>query len=131
MDWSRVYGQPRGSTPPIRLPNGQWLSLFHSHVEEPLPARRYFVGAYRFSNKSCNYQPTRFAKRPLLTGSLRDGLPWDPNTSPESFAVIFPGSADVSADGKFLRVVSGLNEHSVCWHQFDTDKFFEELNGRR
>lgn len=130
-DWNQTYGQPRGSTPPIRLPNGNFFALFHSHKEEPLPTRRYFVGAYRFSGQSSNCQPVRFTRKPILSGSLRDGLPWDPNTSPESPAVVFPGSVSFSPDGSELLVVSGLNEHSVCWHRFEFDKILKELNWGR
>lgn len=128
--WERLYGQPRGGTPPIPCPGG-WMSLFHSSVEEPFPTRRYFVGAYRFSQKGSNYQPAAFTRSPLLEGSLRDGLPWKPTESPESPAVIFPGSAHLSDDGKSLEVFSGLNEHSVAWHSLPVEKIFQEMRLRR
>lgn len=112
--WVENYGQPRGSTPPVRVKEG-WLSLFHSHTVGAMPSRRYYVGAYLFSSRESNFQPNYFSKRPLLVGSLRDGFAWRPEDEDFNPAVIFPGSLELSPDGGIFTI-SGLNEHSLAWH---------------
>jgi hypothetical protein len=122
--WSRAWGDPRGGTMPVKV-GGSWLSLFHSHREEPIIRRRYHVGAVCFSSEHASFQATQFSKRPLFTGSLNDGLAWMLGSSVGfSPQVLFPGSAELTEDGKALFVVSGLNEHSVAWHQVPLEKLF-------
>lgn len=115
--WNAKYGQPRGGTPPIRF-GRHWLTFFHSHLADLDCGRRYFVGAYLFEGPGNNYQPAKFTRVPLLTGSKQDGF-----SMPLSFrsvlfnpAVIFPGSAEYSDDQKFIKVVSGLNEYALVEH---------------
>lgn len=122
--WSRMWGEPRGGTMPVKI-GGNWVSLFHSHREEPIIRRRYFVGAVSFSTEHASYQALKFSKQPIFTGSLNDGLAWMLGASVGfSPQVLFPGSAELSDDGKSLFVVSGLNEHSVAWHQMPLEKIF-------
>lgn len=87
------WGEIRGGTPPVKLPSGEWLTIFHSSLPGPQAPhwRRYFAAAYTFEDKP-PFRITSISHRPLLAGSAADGHAHDPrNTDSWKPYVVFPG----------------------------------------
>jgi len=83
IEWD--YGTIRGSTPPVRLSDDEYLSFFHSRkVDTGLPGKvRYYAGAYCFEAKE-PFRITRFTEQPVFVGSEKD-TQWD-----SQLACVFP-----------------------------------------
>lgn len=75
--WS--WGSVRGGTPPIRMPDGTFLSVFHSSLPTEVPPHfvRYYGAAYTFEGKA-PFTPLKISARPVMSGSEEDGHQVDP-----------------------------------------------------
>jgi predicted GH43/DUF377 family glycosyl hydrolase len=105
------WGTIRGGTPPIRLPDGSWLTIFHSSSPHPFPPhwRRYYAGAYTFLPEP-PYTITSISQKPILTGSEEDGHAYDPrNVDSWKPFVVFPSGAIVKGGSIFVSY--GVNDH--------------------
>lgn len=104
------FGQMRGGTPPVRLPDGNLLSIFHSSVPTEIKPHyvRYYGAAYTFSGKP-PFTPLQVSTTPLMVGSESDGHRMDPR-NPDRWKpyVVFPcGLVD---DGDNWLVSLGVND---------------------
>lgn len=106
LPWN--YGEPRGGTMPIQV-GDEYVCFFHSSMTWQKPKRRYYMGAYTFSNQP-PYEILRFTPEPLMAGSEDDfrslGGP----------LVIFPNGA-VLRDGGWI-VAFGVNDEACGWVKF-------------
>lgn len=104
------FGQMRGGTPPVRLPDGNYLSVFHSSIPTEIKPHyvRYYGAAYTFSGKA-PFEPLQVSTRPLMVGSESDGHRIDPRyTEGWKPYVVFPcGLVD---DGESWLVSLGVND---------------------
>lgn len=73
------FGIVRGGTPPLRQPDGSFLTMFHSsiHTEVAPHFVRYYAAAYTFQGQP-PFAPLRISTRPLMAGSEADGHQVDP-----------------------------------------------------
>jgi predicted GH43/DUF377 family glycosyl hydrolase len=73
------WGEVRGGTPPIRMADGNFLSIFHSSLPTETPPHfvRYFGAAYSFEGKP-PFKPLGISMAPLMSGSEEDGHQVDP-----------------------------------------------------
>lgn len=73
------FGVLRGGTPPLRQPDGTYLSIFHSSVATEVAPHfvRYYGAAYTFEGKP-PFAPLRISTRPMMVGSEADGHQVDP-----------------------------------------------------
>lgn len=111
QEWVARYGEMRGSTPPILLPDKRnRLVFFHSHVCDPVFGRRYALGAAVLSSRSNGYRTLRMSKRPLHIGSAADGFSGRIQNIDWPALVFFAGSAELLGDTVVLA--GGLND---CW----------------
>lgn len=106
------WGTMRGGTPPIKLKDGNWLTVFHSATAYPIAPywRRYYAGAYVFEGKA-PYRITAISQRPILAGSEHDGHAHDPRNI-ESWKpfVVFPSGIIAGATGGW-HVSYGINDY--------------------
>lgn len=112
-EWQRRWGQLRGSTPLVRLPDvkrEQWLCLTHSHEYDSVWGRRHYVGAAVLSSRQNGYRTLRVSKKPIFIGSAADGFGGKIEDVDWPAALFFPGSAELTAEGT-LRIAGGLNDH--------------------
>ena len=86
-DWDAKWGFISGGTPPVLLPNGEYITFFHSfnsqNRENNKVPREYFTGAYCFEGKP-PFKVTKMTPEPLTW----DGLYKTKTQSPHK--VIFP-----------------------------------------
>lgn len=75
--WTSMWGEMHGGTPPIRLGCGSHLSFFNSFIHHDEHQRRYVIGAYVFAKRRHSYKITHIIDAPLVIGSERDGFLWD------------------------------------------------------
>jgi predicted GH43/DUF377 family glycosyl hydrolase len=89
-DWDASrwkHGEPRGGTPPIIGPDGNYWSFFHSSIDKAVrDKRRYYTGCYSFEPKP-PFRVLQCTPESILTGSRRDR--WSPGKP----AVVFAGGA--------------------------------------
>lgn len=106
------WGTIRGGTPPIRLNDDRWLTIFHSATPYPVAPywRRYYAGAYVFDAKP-PYRITEISQQPILTGSLEDGHAHDPrNIDSWKPFVVFPSGIIPGGKGAW-HVSYGVNDY--------------------
>lgn len=105
------WGTIRGGTPPIKLPSGEWLTIFHSSTPYPIAPhwRRYYAGAYTFEGVA-PFRITSISQKPILAGSEQDGHAHDPrNIDSWKPFVVFP-SGLIREKGR-LFVSYGINDY--------------------
>lgn len=86
------FGAVRGGTPPLRQPDGTFLTMFHSSLPTEVAPHfvRYYGGAYTFEGQP-PFAPIRVSTRPLMVGSEVDGHKVDPRyTEGWKPYVVFP-----------------------------------------
>lgn len=119
--WAGIYGQLRGSTPPVRVDDA-WFCFFHSVWPLPRWRRalhrllygrghrtwRYGSGFYGFS-ADARLQPLCFSPQPVLHASARKRRQ---ALNPRADRVIYPCGA-VFQDGNWI-VSYGLNDEHCC-----------------
>ena len=73
------FGSVRGGTPPLRQPDGTFLTIFHSSLATEVAPHfvRYYAAAYTFEGQP-PFAPLRVSTRPLMVGSEADGHQVDP-----------------------------------------------------
>jgi predicted GH43/DUF377 family glycosyl hydrolase len=106
------WGTVRGGTPPIRLADGRYLTVFHSSTPWATPPhyRRYFAGAYVFE-PGPPFRIVAMSQLPILSGSPQDGHAYDPrNVDAWKPFVVFPSGIADAGDGHWL-VSYGVNDH--------------------
>lgn len=109
--WTQAWGEPHGGTPPVRLPNGEYLTFFNSFIHHPRHQRRYVVGAITFTlhDNDSRAEVTRITSQPLLVGSDREGFLWKTRAYWEPLVVFATGCV---LEGSSLRLAVGVND---CW----------------
>lgn len=87
LSWS--FGPLRGGTPSVRLPSGERLTIFHSHLQGGRFNRNYYAGAL-LHEPEWPYAPIRLYKLPVLMGRRRfKRWPWCATVSPRA-RVVYP-----------------------------------------
>jgi hypothetical protein len=73
------FGAVRGGTNPVKMPDGDWLTIFHSSVPTEIPPHyvRYYAGGYTFSGKP-PFNIRKISTKPVMVGSEVDGHKTDP-----------------------------------------------------
>jgi predicted GH43/DUF377 family glycosyl hydrolase len=136
------WGEVRGGTPPVLMPSGEFLTIFHSSLPYPVEPhwRRYYAGAYTFEAKA-PFRITAVSQSPILGGSGEDGHIADPRKTSWKPFVVFPGGIIPHKDGYFVSY--GINDYltAVADHRdfnlgdplFRSIKprFFRTANGTR
>jgi len=116
-DWDNSiwkYGEPRGGTPPIIGPDGNFWSYFHSSIDNAVRnKRRYFTGVYCFESKP-PFNVIGITPEPILIASKHDR--WAPGKP----AVTFPGGA-ILKDGVWT-VSFGVNDFDSALGFFPHEK---------
>jgi len=105
------WGPIRGGTPPIKMPDGKWITFFHSSTGESTGTwRRYWMGAYLFND---NFEVVAVSSQPIAGGSEADDHGHDPRerVSWKPF-VVFPGGAVY--DGKRFKIAVGVNDWKIA-----------------
>lgn len=107
------WGIIRGGTPPILLPSGEYLTIFHSALPYPVEPhwRRYYAGAYTFEAKA-PFKITKISQAPILTGSGADGHTMDPRKLSWKPFVVFPGGVIPHKHGYYVSY--GINDYVTC-----------------
>jgi len=114
------YGTIRGSTPPQRISDTEYLSFFHSRKTDPGPPgkNRYYAGAYCFQAKE-PFHITRYTETPVFAGSEKDEL-WD-----HSLACVFP--CGLVIDGETALVSMGSNDMQCAIARVNIPKLLESM----
>ena len=133
-DWYQQHGTPHGGTPPILLPNGEYLMFFNSYkqlLQIDIPVndhsiavmgskfytdklkREYRIGAYCFKKYKDSYQITKVSKAPFLIGTAEEGFSWaSMNWKP--LAVFATGAI---LEHNNFKLAYGIND---CWSEIAT-----------
>lgn len=106
--WS--WGSIRGGAPPVVLPDGQMMHIFHSSLptEEAPHFVRYYAGAYTFEAKA-PFRITGITPKPIISGSEADGHGFDPRYT-EGWKPFIPFPCGCVADGDNWLVSMGVND---------------------
>lgn len=108
-DWTRAWGEMHGGTPPVRLPDGRYLSFFNSFIGHSEHQRRYVVGAYLFNGRGDNYRVSHIINKPLIIGSEREGFLWESPAYWEPIVAFATGAA-YDAESNSIRLAYGIND---------------------
>lgn len=108
-DWTRSWGEMHGGTPPVRLPDGRYLSFFNSFIGHSEHQRRYVVGAYMFEGAEKNYRMSHIINKPLIIGSEREGFLWESPAEWEPI-VAFATGAVYDQESNAVRLAYGIND---------------------
>ena len=104
------YGQLRGGTPGVLLPDGKhYLSIFHSRCKLPGNVlETYFMGALTWFMCGSVFQIYSVSRAPIVNVSLYDGA-WAPNRSGRSRFdyVVFPVGLLLSDDNQSVSISFG------------------------
>lgn len=104
------FGSVRGGTPPVRLPDGTMMVVFHSSLPTEVQPHyvRYYSGIYTIEGAP-PFTPLRCSTRPLMVGSEEDGHKVDPRFV-EGWKpyVVFP--CGLVEDGPGWLVSLGVND---------------------
>lgn len=118
------FGIVRGGTPPLRQPDGTFLTIFHSSLptEKAPHFVRYYAAAYTFEGEP-PFRPLRISTRPLMAGSEADGHKVDPRyVDGWKPWVVFPcGMVD---DGPNWLVSLGVNDWQCAIARVKPNQFF-------
>jgi len=118
IQWN--HGIIRGSTPPVRLNEDEYLSIFHSRRRDigPPGKMRYYAGAYCFSAKE-PFEITRYTKLPIFAGSEKDKQ-WD-----YSLCCVFPCGLVVSGDTALISM--GSNDMECAVAKVDIEELLSKM----
>ena len=124
-DWSKVWGYPRGGTPP-QLVDGEYLSFFHSSFEDSGGAVWYIMGAYTFE-ATAPFRITKISSCPILFDGIYSAT--HQNTSNPNVRCIYPaGFVLERRDGKALIQLScGENDSTIKILTFDKDTLLKSM----
>jgi predicted GH43/DUF377 family glycosyl hydrolase len=114
------YGIIRGSTPPQRISDTEYLSFFHSRKTDvgPPGKNRYYAGAYCFEAKE-PFRITRYTTESVFAGSEKDTV-WD-----YSLACVFP--CGLVIDGNTALVSMGSNDMECAIARVDVPELLEKM----
>lgn len=108
------FGNPHGSTPAVRLPNGEFLSIFHSYsglTNDRDTLQTYVMGAFTFTrhvNESKQFYMTAISTLPIIDESMYQGK-WYHHYAPIWGIVdyaVFPVSLIIEGDYCFVMVAN-------------------------
>lgn len=118
IQWS--YGTIRGSTPPQRISDTEYLSFFHSRKrDEAAPFKnRYYAGAYCFETKE-PFRITRYTEEPVFAGS-ESNQQWDTD-----LACVFP--CGLVIDGETALVSMGSNDMECAIGRVNIPQLLETM----
>lgn len=104
------WGVIRGGTPPLLLPDGDFLTIFHSSVQTEAPPAyvRYFAAAYTFEGRP-PFRVLGISSKPILCASEEDGHRVDPRyIDGWKPYVVFP--CGLVESGRDLLISFGIND---------------------
>lgn len=109
------WGPIHGGSSPIAMPNGDWLTVFHSSVNnvEPPFWRTYYSGAYTFKPFP-PFEITGISHSPILTGSIEDWHAFDPRKEVADWKPAVTLAGGCIANGRGYYVAYGINDHASC-----------------
>lgn len=118
IEWN--YGTIRGSTPPQRISDTEYLSFFHSRKrDEAAPFKnRYYAGAYCFEAKE-PFRITRYTEEPVFAGS-ESNQQWDTD-----LACVFP--CGLVIDGETALVSMGSNDMECAIGRVNIPQLLETM----
>lgn len=123
VSWEKLYGEPRGGTPPVNVGGNRWVSFFHSRTPHMAREWRYHWGAFEFevspTATGVKTRVLRFTEHPIATASERDGFLWPKGACFWEPVVIFPTGAHFE-DGRWT-VAAGVNDSAVGVFSFGQD----------
>lgn len=117
--WVEKWGAPRAGTPPVQIPDGKWVTFFHSWTPHRTRERRFHVGAVEFEVGRLRTKIHRFTQVPLVTASERDGFLWPSGACFWEPVVVKPCGADFHAG--VWTVSAGINDAHSAVFQFSAD----------
>lgn len=103
IEWP--WGTLSGGTPPVRVGH-EYVSFFHSYVNNAKHQRRYSMSAYTFDDM---FRVTAMTK-PLLFGSEHDGIRDNPAFKYWHPLVVFPTGALYDVEQHAWHVSLGVND---------------------
>ena len=114
------YGTIRGSTPPQRISDTEYLSFFHSRKrDDGAPHKnRYYAGAYCFEAKE-PFRITRYTEEPVFAGS-ESNQQWDTD-----LACVFP--CGLVIDGETALVSMGSNDMECAIGRVNIPQLLETM----
>lgn len=118
IQWN--YGTIRGSTPPQRISDTEYLSFFHSRKrDEAAPFKnRYYAGAYCFEAKE-PFRITRYTEEPVFAGS-ESNQQWDTD-----LACVFP--CGLVIDRETALVSMGSNDMECAIGRVNIPQLLETM----
>lgn len=123
MQWP--FGEVRGGAPPVRLPDGTFLHVFHSSMWCG-NRRVYFVGAYVFAAHP-PFQILKATTSPLLMPGPKAHLLHRVGEHWQRFhRVVFPGGAIVR--GNELLIAYGHNDLEMCLARLSLAEVLAEMD---
>lgn len=125
-DWTRSWGEMHGGTPPVRLPDGRYLSFFNSFIGHSEHQRRYVIGAYMFDPARNNYRVSHIIDKPLIVGSEREGFLWESPVYWEPI-VAFATGAVYDDSTNSIRLSYGINDCFSETATFPLDKLLSRM----
>lgn len=117
------WGIFRGGTPPLLMPDGTFMSVFHSSIPTEMAPHyvRYFAGAYKFLAHP-PFKIVGISPRPFLAGSEEDGHEVDPRyVDGWKPYVVFP--CGLVESGKNMLISFGINDWQSAIARMPTEKF--------
>lgn len=124
-DWTRSWGEMHGGTPPVRLPDGRYLSFFNSFIGHSEHQRRYVIGAYLFEGANNNYRVSHIIDKPLVVGSKREGFLWQSPVYWEPIVAFATGA--VYEDSGHIRLSYGVNDCFAETATFPVDALLSRM----
>lgn len=118
------FGIARGGTPPVLMPDGQLMAIFHSRVNTEVPPHhvRYYGAAYTFQ-KEPPFTPLRVSTRPVMVASEADGHQVDPRfVDGWKPFVVFPCGLVPDGDGWLSSL--GVNDWQCAIAKLRPDQLF-------
>jgi predicted GH43/DUF377 family glycosyl hydrolase len=116
------WGSVRGGTPPVRLADGNFLTVFHSSLATEMPPTyvRYFAGAYVFRGEA-PFDVLGISLTPILSASEEDGHKVDPRyTEGWKPLVVFP--CGLVQDRDSCLISFGVNDWSSAIARISLDR---------
>lgn len=121
------WGELRGGTPGI-LVDDEYVAFFHSQMDmrslhsNGSKTAHYFMGAYTFSSEP-PFPITKISSEPIIAKGFYSGSTYIPFWKPVN--VVFP--CGVLAQGPYLYVTYGRQDHEIWIAKFDKNRLLESL----